>query len=399
MLRRNEAMYFRRRLALVPFALLISLYAPPAHAEAMEIDLAALARVKSVALGLPAVPVPETNYPTPEKIALGRKLFFDRRLSHNGTMSCGMCHIPEQGFTNNELRTPIGVEGRSLRRNAPTILNVAHQLRLFHDGRESALETQVISPFLARDEMANPSIGYLIDKIKRLSDYAELFERAFDGGPTIERVGQAIASWERTMIAGDSPFDRWRYGDEADALTKIQRHGFDLFIGKAGCADCHLVGDSSALFTDQSFHDTGIGFQTARGTGLRSDRVEVEIAPGRRVLVERRDVESVGQPRQSDLGRYEVTLDPTDLWRFKTPSLRNVALTAPYMHDGSLRTLDEVIRFYNRGGVPHDRLDPLVRPLYLNSIEIEALVAFLSSLTSQSASKLASDARSTSVGN
>jgi cytochrome c peroxidase len=376
-----------------------ALHALSARAGSTQIDGTALARVEVPTLGLPPVPVSATNPPAPAKIALGRKLFFDRRLSHNGTMSCGMCHIPEQGFTSNELATPIGVEGRSLRRNAPTILNVAYQERLFHDGRETALETQVISPLLAREEMANPSIGYVINKIATFPDYAGIFENAFGGGPTIGRVGQAIASWERTLIAGNSPFDRWRYGGEGGALTEMQRRGFDLFRDKGGCVTCHPVGDSWALFTDQAFHDTGIGYQADRRAARRSEPVTVEIAPDRKVLLDRTAVDSVGEPRRSDFGRYEVTRDPVDLRRFKTPSLRNVALTAPYMHDGSLGTLDEVIRFYDRGGVPHEGLDPLVRPLGLSTDEIESLVAFLASLTSDGVAELISDARSASVGN
>ena len=165
---------------------------------------AALARLRSPPLGLPPVAVPEENPPTAQKIALGRRLFFDRRLSVNNTMSCAMCHVPEQGFTSNELATPIGVGGRSLKRNAPTILNVAYAGHLFHDGREISLETQAVAPLIARDEMANPSIGWLVARIARLADYRERFEQAFGGGPSMERIGQAIASWERTLLSGDS---------------------------------------------------------------------------------------------------------------------------------------------------------------------------------------------------
>ncbi|MDH3597835.1 MAG: c-type cytochrome, partial [Rhodospirillales bacterium] len=325
--------------------------------------------------------------------------FFDRRLSHNGTMSCAMCHVPEQGFTNNELATPIGVEGRGLRRNAPTILNVAYQKRLFHDGRETALETQVISPLLAPDEMANPSIGYVIDKIAGLPDYAGLFERAFGAGPSIGRLGQAIASWERSLLAADASFDRWYYGGEAAALSERQRQGYDLFIGKAGCAQCHLIGEDAALFTDGAFHNTGLGYHADEVAARTTAPVPVEIAPGRTVMVDRKAVESVGLPRRTDLGRHEVTLDPADLWRFKTPSLRNVALTAPYMHDGSLRSLEAVVRFYDRGAVPHEALDPMIRPLGLGEDEIAALVAFLESLTSVDVGALIADARSAPVGN
>ena len=379
---------------------LVSLQAVvPAWAEPAAVDAAAVARIAQPPLGLPPVPLPADNPASAAKIALGRKLFFDRRLSHNGTMSCGMCHIPEQGFTNNELATPIGVEGRGLRRNAPTILNVAYRQRLFHDGRETALETQVIGPLLARDEMANPSIGYVIDKIAGLPDYAGLFERAFGAGPSVERIGQAIASWERSLLAANTPFDRWRYGGEAAALSARQRQGFALFVGKAGCAQCHLVGDDGALFTDGAFHDTGLGYHADKIAARATAPVPVEIAPGRRVMVDRAAVESVGLPRRTDLGRHEVTLDPADLWRFRTPSLRNVALTAPYMHDGSLLSLEAVVRFYDQGAVPHDALDTRLQPLGLAEDDIAALVAFLESLTSPDIAELIADARSVPVGN
>jgi cytochrome c peroxidase len=220
----------------IAVALLCLPIAGPAQAEPAAVDAAALARIAQPPLGLPPVPLPADNPPSAAKIALGRKLFFDRRLSFNGTMSCAMCHVPEQGFTNNELATPIGVEGRGLRRNAPTVLNVAYQQLLFHDGRETALETQVIGPLLALDEMANPSIGYVIAKIAALSDYAGLFERAFGAGPAIGRLGQAVASWERSLLAADAPFDRWHYGGEAAALSERQRRGFALFVGISPCS-------------------------------------------------------------------------------------------------------------------------------------------------------------------
>jgi cytochrome c peroxidase len=366
--------------------------------EAENVDRAALGRIHAPALGLPPVPVPAENPPTAEKIALGRKLFFDRRLSFNNTMSCGMCHIPEQGFTNNELRTPLGVEGKSLRRNAPTILNAAYAAVIFHDGRETALETQTISPILAANEMANPSIGWLLSKIESLPDYRGLFERAFGGGPTIDRIGMAIASWERTLIAGGSRFDRWKYGGEQDALTPLEQKGFELFTGRAGCDRCHTVGKESALFTDQRFHDTGIGYAGERAADGGSP-VHVEIAPDVRVPLAREVLMSVGEPAAPDLGRFEVTLDPDDKWRFRTPSLRNVALTAPYMHDGSLATLEDVVRFYVRGGVPHPGLDPMIEPLSLSDDSVRAMVAFLSSLTSPSVASLEVDARSVEVGN
>jgi len=372
---------------------------PRGAAAADDFDDTALARIAAPPLGLPAVPVPENNPPTAARIALGRKLFFDRRLSHNGTMSCAMCHVPEQGFTNNELATPIGVTGRSIRRNAPTVLNSAYQKTMFHDGRDTSLETQVIGPLVSQDELANPSIGFVVAKINALPDYDGLFEAAFGGDASIGRIGEAIASWERSLLAGDSPFDRWRFGGQSDALTERQRRGFELFSGKAGCMSCHLVGEDHALFTDHDFHDTGIGYRAEAQVRQGGDTVPVEIAPGVFTNIDRAVVESVGDPRKSDLGRYEVSRDLGDLWRFKTPSLRNVSLTAPYMHDGSIASLRGVVRFYNGGGVPHEGLDPLIRPLGLSEDEIDALVAFIEALTASNIAELAADARSVPVGN
>jgi cytochrome c peroxidase len=190
------------RLSWIACALLVGAltFAQSALAAPRDADRKAVARVQSPPLGLPPVAVPADNPVTPQKVALGRKLFFDRRLSRNDTMSCGMCHIPEQGFTNNELATPVGVNGRAVKRNAPTILNAAYEERLFHDGRDTMLETQVILPLLAENEMANPSIGHLIQKIASLPDYDGLFKAAFGGGPTIDRIGKAIASWERRGV-------------------------------------------------------------------------------------------------------------------------------------------------------------------------------------------------------
>lgn len=388
----------RRFLACALAHVALTACAAPA-ALATDVDDRALARIASPPLGLPPVTIPEDNPPTTERIALGRKLFFDRRLSHNNTMSCGMCHVPEQGFTNTELATPIGVSGRSLRRNAPTVLNAAYLKSIFHDGRDTRLETQVIGPLVARNELGNPSIGYVIAKIAGLADYDGLFETAFGGGPTIGHLGKALAGWQRSLLAADSPFDRWRYGGQKNALTPFQIRGFALFTGEARCAACHHIGETHAVLTDHAFHDTGIGFQADQARQQPEGKISVEIAPGVFAKIDRTLAMSVGVPREADLGRYEVSLDPQDRWRFRTPSLRNVALTAPYMHDGSLRSLESVVRFYDRGGVPHEGLDPLIRPLGLSDDDIEALVAFLESLTAGNIAELVADARSSAVGN
>ncbi|HSD41212.1 MAG TPA: cytochrome c peroxidase [Burkholderiales bacterium] len=348
------------------------------------------------ALGLPALEIPADNPVTPEKVALGRKLFFDRRLSPNNTMSCAMCHVPEQGFTARELATPVGIEGRSVRRNAPTVLNAAFQKRLFHDGREVSLEDQVWGPLLAPNEMGNPSIGYVVERIRGLRDYDGLFQGAFGGRPvSSERIGAALAAYERTLVAGDSRFDRWRYGGDASALAEDEKRGFELFAGKARCATCHLVGERDALFTDHAFHNTGIGW---RRTYAVPETTRVEIAPGVFTELDRKTVESFSEPATKDVGRYEITLDPRDRWAYKTPSLRNVALTAPYMHDGSLDTLEAVIELYDRGGIDNPEKSPLLVPLELNADERAALAAFLRALTSSAIPALVDEARATPVG-
>ena len=362
-------------------------------------DNLALQRIEKPPLGLPAVPLPDDNPPTAGKIRLGRKLFFDRRLSRNGTLSCAMCHVPEQGFAVNETATAVGNEGKPLRRNAPTLFNVAFMKALFHDGKETALETQVISPLLAADEMGNPSIGYLLARITGMEDYNGLFEAAFDRDASIGTIGEAIATYERSLLSANSRFDRWYFGKEKGALTAKEREGFRLFTGKANCAMCHRIAGKHALFTDNAFHDTGLGWMKSPAGLPKEPSVEVQLAPGVFTSIDRRTVESVGLPEKKDLGRYEVTLDPSDLFRFKTPTLRNVALTAPYMHDGSLGTLHDVLVFYNRGGRPHKGLDPLIKPLGLKREEMDALEAFLNSLTGDNIRELTEDARSEKVGN
>ncbi len=352
--------------------------------------------IRKPPLGLPGVPIPQDNRPTPEKVELGRKLFYDRRLSLNNTLSCAMCHIPEQGFTSQEQATPIGIEGRTVRRNAPTLYNVAYLDRLFHDGRESSLENQVWGPFLATNEMGNPSVGFVVDKLKWLHDYQGLFERAFGRGPSMETVGQAIASYERTLISGNSAFDRWAYGKQPDAVTAEAEHGFELFKGEAGCAQCHTVGPEAALFTDQQLHNTGLGFQASMHKAPNNRRVQV--APGISLDVDAALIARVAEPPPRDLGRYEITQDPADRWKYKTPSLRNIALTAPYMHDGSLATLKDVLAFYNQGGIPNEGRDPRIKPLHLTPEQIDALVALLESLTGDNVATLVLDAYAAPLG-
>ncbi len=347
-------------------------------------------------LGLPIVPVPVYNPANAEKISLGRKLFFDRRLSLNNTFSCAMCHIPEQGFSSNEMATAVGIEGRTVRRNSPTIYNVGYASLLFHDGRENTLEQQVWSPLLAHNEMGNPSIGYVIDKIKSFPDYSGLFEQSFNQEPNMITVGQAIASYERSLNSANSAFDRWFFGKQKNGMGISAQRGFQLFNGKAGCSSCHTIDNKSALFTDNQLHNTGIGYQ--KSMQKTSEKYKIQIAPGVIIEVDNNNVTSVSEAKTNDLGRYEISQNPQDRWKYKTPSLRNINLTAPYMHNGSISTLEQVVRFYNQGGVANENLDPLIRPLNLSEKEINDLVGFLKSLTGSNIKQLVSDAYAAPIG-
>jgi len=347
-------------------------------------------------LGLPAIPIPDDNPVTADKVQLGRRLFFDRRLSANNTLSCAMCHVAEQGFAQNELKTPVGIEGKSVRRNAPTIYNTAYLGNLFHDGREFSLENQVWGPLLAGNEMGNLSIGAVIRRIESLADYDGLFELAFARGPDMQTVGMALASYERTLVSGDSPFDRWHYGQDQSAISESAQRGFALFSGKAGCIACHIVKQEFALFTDDAFHNTGVGYYATMRPA--DEELVVLLAPGQAKRLDTDILQSTGTEQFRDLGRYEVTGSPDDRWRYRTPGLRNVALTAPYMHDGSLPSLRDVLLFYNRGGVPNEVLDPLIRPLGLNDAEIEDLLNYLRSLTGSNVDVLVSDAFAAPIG-
>lgn len=366
--------------------------------KALAAWLATMATMATVTLAGPASANPGLGLPQllpaapgeAQRAELGRQLFFDRRLSFNGTMSCGMCHVPEEGFASNASQRAVGIEGRSLKRNAPTVLNVALLTTLFHDGRENALAPQAWSPLLHPDEMANPSVGHLLDRLRRMPQYARRFERAFPGrGVGMDSVGEALAAYQRTLVAGDSRFDRWRWGGQPQALDAEQRQGFALFTGKAGCARCHLVGAEHALFTDQRFHVTGAGAAWApRGP------VVVPLAPGVQTTLQAADRQAYEAVDAPDLGRWDISQDPRDRFAFRTPSLRNVARTAPYMHDGSLPTLEAVVDFYAAGGGAAPDRSPLLRPLPLDAAERQALVAFMRALDSTALPALVRQARS-----
>lgn len=356
-----------------------------------------LAIANNPPLGLPRLPDTVLSQLTKEKVTLGRKLFFDRRLSLNNTFSCAMCHVPEQGFTSNEVSMAIGIEGRSVRRNSPTIYNVGYAKRLFHDGRENTLEQQVWGPLLAKNEMGNPSVGFVINKIKGIGDYKKTFQQVFGSqGVNMLTLGEALASYQRTLISADSAFDRWYFNKQKNALSQSAKRGFTLFTGKGRCSSCHLINQQFALFTDNQMHNTGLGYKNSMG--IRPTIKRIILAPGIFIDADMDAIERVSEPPIADLGLYEITENPADRWKYKTPSLRNISLTAPYMHDGSLGTLKEVVEFYDQGGIKNEVLDPIIQVLHLNSQEKNDLVVFLQSLTGSNVDTLVADAFSVPVG-
>lgn len=338
-------------------------------------------------LGLPEVPVPADNPQTPEKIALGEKLFNDKRLSATGGIGCVSCHDPRAAFTDSPKHVSVGVNGLRGTRNAPTVINAAYMKSLFWDGREPSLEMQSHQPFVNPVEGGLPSHEPLLAVVRKDPDYVRAFETVFGKtgeGITMTEVGQAIASFERTIVAGDSPFDRYYFGGDRAALTDQQKRGLELYLNKGRCVSCHTIEADRALFTDSAFHNVGVGI----------NQIQDQVPPLASAFLDAKsqgaDVDKtvLTDPKSSELGRFAVTEDLSAVGAFKTPTLRNVALTAPYMHDGSLATLREVVVHYNLGGKSKesDTVNPYIsggiRPLGLSDAEIDDLVAFLEALTS-----------------
>jgi cytochrome c peroxidase len=291
--------------------------------------------------GFPPVPYPEGGAPTPARIALGRRLFFDGRLSRDGSVSCATCHRPEGSFADPGKSFTFGIDGHLTGRNSPSLANVGYDTSFFADGSAPTLERQALAPILNPLEM-DMDTARLPSRLASVGLYRDLFRKAWgDDTVTVARILGSIASFERAMLSGDSPYDRSLAGDDK-ALSQGARRGRDLFFGgKAACFRCH----GGFAFTDRGFHNTGL------------DSFNL------------------------DPGRIAVTGLPFDDGKFKTPPLRNVAVTPPYMHDGRFNTLREVIAHYNSGGLAVPLRDPLLGPLGLDEGEIGDLILFLESLT------------------
>ncbi len=282
--------------------------------------------------GLPPVQHPKDNLPTPEKIALGKQLYFDGRLSADNKVSCASCHDPAKGFSNGD-QFATGVEGKKGGRNSPTVINTAYQKFQFWDGRAKTLEEQALGPIQNPIEM-NLTLEAAVAKLNGIEGYKSQFKAVFGTDVTADGIGKAIAAYERTVLSGDAPYDKFKAGDKM-ALSEGAQRGMKLFFGKANCSACH----AGPNFTDNGFHNIGV--------------------PG------------------NDAGREAISKAVGDKGAFKTPTLREIARSAPYMHDGSLKTLEEVVAHYNKGGTPNDQLDEEIFPLKLTPEQAADLVAFM----------------------
>jgi len=318
--------------------------------------------------------VPTDNPLTEAKVELGKKLFFDARLSSDGSIACATCHDPRHGFADGRGdRTSAGVGGQLGPRNSPTVLNAAFMAEQFWDGRAATLEEQAVLPFINPIEMGIPDHPALVAKVSELPEYPALFAVAFGGGPvTLDGIGRAIASFERTVISLEAPIDRFVAGDRS-AISESAGRGWDLYTGKARCVDCHGYIGVFPLLTDEKYHNIGVA---AKAVDFEQLARRVEGSP--------ESLEELAfEPGINELGRFLVTKQRKDMGAFKTPHLRNIALTAPYMHDGSEATLLDVVEFYDRGGNPNPWLDGGIRTLGLTDQEKADLVELMKSFTSE----------------
>jgi cytochrome c peroxidase len=319
-------------------------------------------------LGLPPVPIPANNPPTAETIALGRRLYYDPGLSIDGTVSCATCHSPTMGFTDAK---PVsnGVQNKTGTRSAPTVINSAYSTLQFWDGRAASLEKQAEGPMANPLEMAH-SLPGVVDHLQRDPSYRSQFQQAWGSDQiTIDMVTKSIASFERTVLSGNSAFDRFYYGGDKKALSASAQRGLKVFQNpkRGNCAVCHTIDQKYAMFCDNKFHNIGIGADT-RG-------------------------------QFADTGRYSQTKVDADMGRFKTPTLRNVTQTAPYMHDGSMPDLKAVIDHYIGGGNSNPHLDQEIHVLdFLSGREREDLLEFLQSLTAELPADVGPSASSSKSG-
>jgi cytochrome c peroxidase len=323
--------------------------------------------------------IPADNPQTSEKISLGQRLFFDRRLSADGTVSCSTCHDPALAFTDRKPLS-VGIQGRVGQRNAPTVLNAFYNKTQFWDGRVNTLEEQAALPIVNSVEMGHPSLDAAVAQIATVQEYKEAFQHVFGRPPNGPDLLRAIASYERTQLSFDSPFDHFIAG-ETNAISESAKHGWELFNTQARCNKCHALTDTQrdvTVFTDNDFHNIGIGIIRHNVVAL-ARQAEQLIKSGDTSAIDRAAI----QTDMSAVGRFLITKKEKDIASFKTSDLRNVLVTGPYFHDGSMETLWDVMDHYNKGdGLQDPYLDEDMQPLALTESDIDDLVAFLASLTS-----------------
>jgi cytochrome c peroxidase len=318
---------------------------------------------------------PEDNPITDAKVKLGDMIFDEKRVSADNSVACNTCHSPRNGFTTHT-ETSRGVSDQIGKRNAPSILNAMFYKSMFWDGRATTLEEQAMMPILNPIEMGQKDRKDVVAKLAAIPEFVEAFQQVFGRPPNWEDMGKALAAFERTRLSTEAPFDRFLRGDEK-AFNASQRRGWALFTGKARCGSCHTYEPALSLFGDNRFHNTGVAARKQDFNQLATRAAE-SAAAGNKAEIDKLALET----DYSELGRFLVTEKREDIGAFKTPFLRDVLLTGPYMHDGSLETLWDVIEFFNKGGDRNPFLDAEMKPLGLTASEVDDLVNFLGALTS-----------------
>ncbi|MGH7779372.1 MAG: cytochrome-c peroxidase [Candidatus Binataceae bacterium] len=342
----------------------------------------ALAKPKSIdQAGFPAKlyqwTVPADNPQSPAKVALGKTLFFDMRLSIDNTVACANCHDPDKGFTD-QLKTAMGVHAKFGQRNAPTVLDSMFNIEQFWDGRAPTLESQAGQPILNPVEMGMPDEQTVANKLDSIPEYTLQFQQVFGAAPTYVNMERAIAAYERTQLAFDSPFDHFMAGD-TNALSASQQRGWAIFNGQGRCMSCHGWNPTRPLFTDDRYHNIGVSAHNAQFVPhAREALALLSNGKGGAQEIDRLAIST----DMSEVGRFLVTKQPHDIGAFRTMGLRNLFVTEPYFHDGSQDTIWDTLDHYNKGGVPNPFLDGGITPLGLSERQEDDLAAFLLSLTS-----------------
>ncbi|MCI0486235.1 MAG: cytochrome-c peroxidase [Blastocatellia bacterium] len=329
--------------------------------------------------------VPKDNPLTAAKVELGRMLFFDKLLSSDSSVSCASCHEPRFAFADGK-RVAEGIGGKRGTRNSPTILNAMFNTGQFWDGRADSLEAQAKMPLVDPNEMGNESFEQVVERLEAIPDYASRFREVFGGRVRIDSIAKAIAAFERTLVSANSPFDRFIAGDR-EALSEAAERGFFIFRTKGRCTICHSLNQAFPFLTDQNFRNTGVAANHPAFGGLTRRAMQIVRTPQSRASLGALATEDGAH----ELGRFLVTGNALDLGTFRTPSLRNVELTAPYFHDGSAATLADVVRFYMKGGNDNPSRDWELQPVDLTEREQSDLIEFLKSLTGDDARRMYGD--------